>query len=577
MKKEFSLSRDKAMINFTAKYCVTSEALLDSYGFKKVLGTYIKRIKKRDCGIYNYIVNCIDNDDDVLMDCIVTLFKLLVVLDVDSIKKIDARYACLLKDTEKFVELIEGLYNFWRKIERYTIVHNKRIGDGLQNVSFIEANYNFTKLVLDTYRKIEETVLGYNHKVYRQLSAGGNVGLILNDIKGNCPEEYSFLNAVPFVDSILLQTPFISYPKRNKRSGIFKEEFKNPLEGLSINADHWFCFPIKVGELLAYVYFHRDFMTQGVSLSNLFEIAREEEYNGKKPDIIYVYGIRDNNNEMKTVFYKDKSNDIILGYANHNEDIDYFGYMKKMLLTIHNIKMIESGYIPIHGAMVNITMKNGKTANVIIMGDSGAGKSESLEAFRQLSEDYIKDMTIIFDDMGVVKIEKENELRAYGTEIGAFVRLDDLDVGYAYKNIDRSIFMNPDKINARVIIPVASYSEIMRGYPVDIFLYANNYEEGEEIQFFNTPEEAIPVFKAGARMAKGTTTEKGLVTSYFANPFGPVQRKEEMDKLLEKYFNKFYENNVKVGVIRTCLGIDGKEKEGPRKAAVKLFELIKSL
>ena len=55
--------------------------------------------------------------------------------------------------------------------------------------------------------------------------------------------------------------------------------------------------------------------------------------------------------------------------------------------------------------MVNIELKDGNTANVVIMGDSGAGKSESLEAFRALSEDYISNMTIIFDDMGTFKIE----------------------------------------------------------------------------------------------------------------------------------------------------------------------------
>ena len=48
-----------------------------------------------------------------------------------------------------------------------------------------------------------------------------------------------------------------------------------------------------------------------------------------------------------------------------------------MLLTLHNLIMIKRGYLPIHGAMVNIEMKNGKQANVVIMGDSGAGKSEA--------------------------------------------------------------------------------------------------------------------------------------------------------------------------------------------------------
>ena len=35
-------------------------------------------------------------------------------------------------------------------------------------------------------------------------------------------------------------------------------------------------------------------------------------------------------------------------------------------------------------------------------------------------------------------------------KIGAFVRLDDMASGYAYREMDRAIFMNPDKINSRI-------------------------------------------------------------------------------------------------------------------------------
>ena len=39
----------------------------------------------------------------------------------------------------------------------------------------------------------------------------------------------------------------------------------------------------------------------------------------------------------------------MLGYISHCEEIDYFGYMKKMTLTLHNLIMIKRGYLPIHG------------------------------------------------------------------------------------------------------------------------------------------------------------------------------------------------------------------------------------
>ncbi|EKN42866.1 hypothetical protein CFSAN001627_04120, partial [Clostridium botulinum CFSAN001627] len=79
------------------------------------------------------------------------------------------------------------------------------------------------------------------------------------------------------------------------------------------------------------------------------------------------------------------------------------------------------------------------------------------------------------------------------------------------------------------------------------------------------------------RMAKGTTTEKGLVKTYFANPFGPAQKVEDTEKLLVEYFNKFFQSGVKVGQLRTRLGISGMEKDGPKKAAISLLEEIKNI
>ena len=405
---------------------------------------------------------------------------------------------------------------------------------------------------------------------------------MINKILWPMPNGYEALENIPFIDSILLETPFITYPKRNTRTGMFSEVYENPLKYANINEDHWFCYPAKVGELLAYIYFHRDYMAHGITLCNLFEMARKEECRGRKPDMIYVFGANDEDGDerLKTVFYDDKENDIMLGYVNHSEEIDYFGYMKKMTLTLHNLIMIKRGNLPIHGAMVNITLKDGKTANVAIMGDSGAGKSESLEAFRTLGEEHISNMTIIFDDMGTFKL-KDGKIFGYGTETGAFVRLDDLDQGYAFKEMDRSIFMNPDKTNARLVMPVAPYNEIIKGYEIDLFYYANNYDEVEEggnsISYFENAKDAIKVFRSGARMAKGTTSEKGLVESYFANPFGPAQKQEETDKLLDKYFNAMFDGTVKVGQLRTCLGVKGQEKVGPRNAALELFEEIKKL
>lgn len=575
MLQEFTLSEGKAILNFTLKYCDTRQKILNSYGFRKVIGTFVQKIKTDEVIIYDYYLEAFKTDEEFERS-LIEVFKLLTICDLKEVLKVNQKYAVFFDDKSLFIELIELLYNFWRKLSRFAVVHNSTIGEGLQSVRFIQASELFNELVLSIYRKAEETVMGYQHRVYRQLTAGVNAGLRLNDINWNCPIEYNGLAKIPFITSVVFYPPFIAYTKNNTRSGLFQEQKVNPLTNVVLNENDWFLYPVKVGSMLTFVYFHKDYMSQGFGLSNLFELAKESEYIGKKPDMIYLFGYEDGYSEKRTFYYKDTKNDILIGYANHCDEVDYFGYMKKMLLTLHNIKQMSLGHLPIHGAMVNILLKNGTEANIVIMGDSGAGKSESLEAFRTLNESYIRHMRIIFDDMGILKKEEDGTIKGYGTETGAFVRIDDLDSSYAFEQLDRGIFMNPDKKNARITIPAATYDIIMKGYKVDYFLYANNYELPEKgrITFFDNLDDAIQVFEDGARKAKGTTSEVGLVKSFFANPFGPVQEKETAKVLIRQYFEDMSANGVKIGQIHTSLGIEGQEHEGPKKAAEEMFHLI---
>ena len=574
MQQDFALNRGKVMINFTLKFCDNRQKILTSNGFQRVLESFIEKIKKEDVIIYDYYIKSFENDAQ-FVDGLVNVFRLLTVCDKDETLKVNKKHSIFLDDTDLFLELIELLYAYWRRLDRITIIRNNQIGDGIQNARFTQANSLFNELILDIYRRVVETAMGFQHRVYRQLTAGANASMALNDAPWNCPVEYKGLASVPFVSSVVFHPPFITHTEKNTRDGIFEEHSTNPIENIVLNDDDWYVFPAKVGNMLTFVYFHKDFMDHGLGLSNLFELANESEYIGKKPDIIYVFGYEDGHNEKRTFYYKDKKNDIMIGYANYCDDIDYFGYMKKMLLTLHNLKQMSEGSLPIHGAMVNIILRNGTESNVIIVGDSGAGKSESLEAFRTLNEKYIRHMRVVFDDMGYLKLEADGQIKAYGTEIGAFVRIDDLDPTYAYEQLDRGIYTNPDKVNARITIPISSYEVISRGYPVDYMLYANNYAESDtKIKFIDDIDAAIAVFEAGTRKAKGTTTEKGLVKSYFANPFGPVQERELAEKLVRQYFGILNDSKTKIGEIHTSLAIDGRAKEGPREAAEELFTLI---
>ncbi len=572
MIKEYSQNRSNVIMNFSVKFCDNSEELLSSFGFKRVLEKYIQTLQKKDSVLYDKITKTIPKEN--IVKTYTELFKLLLSLDKKDVARLNNLYKGMLSHKDLLFDFIEGLYSYWRSLERYALIQSNGSDKGIQNVNFIDANNAFLNIILNTYRRIEENILGEHHNIYRQLSAGINAGIVLTPYQSKIFNYYDVLNGIEFIKSIVFTPPFVIYPKKNTRSGVFKEVYDNPIINLPMNKSHYFCYPAKVGESLAFIYFHRDFMNHGISLCNLFELAKPDEYKYKDPDLVYVFGQRIKDNKKETVFYHDKENDTYVGFVSSSDEIDYFGYMKKMILTLHNVRMIDRGNLPIHGAMVNVTLKNGKKANIAIMGDSGAGKSESLEAFRTLSSKYLKEIKIIFDDMGVFKVEN-GKIYGYGTEVGAFVRLDDLADGYAFEAMDRGIFMNPHKINARLLYPVSSYKDIMQGYKVDIFLYANNYVNAKQVlRLIDDKDAAIDIFKKGTRKAKGTTSELGVIDSYFANPFGVVQRKEQSEQIIKRVFDVLYNNNTEVGEIYTKLAIDGYERKGPEKAAQKLFEWI---
>ncbi len=456
--------------------------------------------------------------------------------------------------------IVENIYDFWRDYKRYLFA-DLSVSYVINETNFHDIFNNFNRTVLDMYRRICLN-LGVKFNIMRELPAGGNAFILLN--RTNYPV-YNELKDIPVLHSIIFRPPFVVNSKSNKRQGIFPIIDSNPVYGL--DKEGFYCYPILVGKKRVFVYFKDRYMSLALALSNLFE--HDDEYKENKPDIIILFG-----SDTKEGIYYDADNDVHIASLIERDEIDYFGYMKKIILTAYNMEMISVGGLPIHGACVSLTLKDHRQKNIILIGDSGAGKSETLEALRKIANDYVVDMTTIFDDMGTLLFD-DGKLKAYGTEIGAFVRTDDLENGYTYKVFDRAIFMNPSLSNARIVLPISSYDDITMGVEVDAIFYANNYEEKDsKIRLFSSLESALEVFKKGARVAKGTTGETGLVTTFFANPFGPVQLQEETNILLDKYFSYFFEYNIKVGEIYTGLAL-ANGAENPVYAATELLKKLK--
>jgi len=563
------ISDRKVIIRLTRRLCETPDELLASEVFADVVGRCVADLARR----HSILLHIFENEEVTPADltCLIRTLQFLLKIPADLLPNLVPGSQRLLADRRRFGAFVEHLYNFWRSHDRFVVCDS--IGDELDKRPYRTFNATveqLTHLVRATYRDIQENVTGVHPRIYRQVRAGANMAVI--GIPHDLPyptASYHQLNRISLIRQVLLNPPVILNPPMNKRRGQFKRVAVNPLDRVSLRPEEWLCYPALVGSLLVPIYFHERFFELGFSLGNLFELADDGDL-ARKPDAVYLFGVPgealDSLDPLPTVFYDDEEHDLLVGAVPNRDEFGYFGYLKKMVLTLHNIKMMKT------------VMRDDRAANVLLIGDTGTGKSETLEALRLLGEEAVQDMIIIADDMGSLDITSDGSVIGYGTETGAFVRLDDLQPGYVFGQMDRSIIMSPGKVNTRVVLPVTTHAEVIRGHPVDFILYANNYQpvDGDHpiLERFSTPEQAIAVFRAGTAMSKGTTAATGLTHAYFANIFGPAQYPEVHDRLANRFFAAYFEHGLFVGQMRTRLGLPGWEMTGPQASAQELLKVL---
>lgn len=577
----FSIIDKKIIIRIHDRICETEEELVLSALFREIVQGALGQLRKRN----SYLLNIFGKTEVTPQDIktLIEVLRFLTKMPGHLIPKVVPQGAVFLRDPNLFNDFVEYLYNYWRGFDRFVI--SDSTGKDLDQKpyrTFSMTIGQLTNLIRGAYRDIQENITGKHPRIYRQVAAGAEISTI--SVQKNIPfpaPVYEKLNQIPVIRQILLYPPLILNPSMNKRTGRFERVAQNPLDLIDVKKEEWLCYPAKVGSLIIFIYFHNKFSDLGHSLCNLFQLAEDEDLT-RKPDAVFVFGAEENAldslSSFPTVFYDDEKNGLLSAAIPRRDEFGYFGYLKKMTLTLHNIIMMKKGRWPFHGALVRMFLQGGREATILFVGDTGAGKSETLEALRGIAEDTVHDLMIIADDMGSLEITSRGEILGYGTETGAFLRLDDLQPGYALGQIDRAIIMSPNQVNARIVLPVTTFENIIAGWKIDFVIYANNYEDIDEdhplLERFESVDKAFSVFKEGTVMSKGTTTSTGIVHSYFANVFGPPQYKHLHEPLARRFFEAFFEKGIFVGQMRTRLGIPGWERKGPEHAAKELLQKI---
>jgi len=467
----------------------------------------------------------------------------------------------IIKSKTILYTLYNNLYNYYREFLRIALVFDVTNSNTLTNIL-----NTVNHLTITLYRKITERLLNTKYLVYRNLSAGVNTIISLGVGNSFC-KETSF---IPIIQKIMFEPPLIIDNKQNRRNGEFSFS-ENTFDISQVDLSNSLCYCINIGKKKAYIYFKSEYIHHILCLSNLFEMIKHDISSKIKPDIVLLLGY---DYKLDRCIIHDKNKKVYFAILNGCVENDYFGYVKKILLTAFNLCIIDNKFLPIHGCGAIITLNDNTKKNICLVGDSGVGKSETLETLRADFSNRIRDIEIIFDDMGYI-YKKNNHIYFSGTEIGAFIRTDDLDSNYAYKQLDRAIYINPTKNNSRLIMPINLYNRIIDDYKVDCFFYLNNYDDNEEISYYKNINEMKETFVLGKRLALNTTNEVGITNTFFSNPFGPLQKKEQTLLLIDKYFKTLYNNSI-CGILYTKLGLRDKKKEGLKKAASNLLDALEN-
>ena len=507
--------------------CSTPAQLLKSRAFARYLDIYKKSFKEEMEA----------RQDRQRNDALQRVAFMEKITARDAVTILEADQVADMERARAVVRFLDGAFHHYRKsgYKRLVRLQNEVVSTGEETPATVKNKVtakaqNLADLILETRRQLLDKV-GLDQGVRRTPGMDASPNVTAGEISGhyfNLPSDYVQLSYVPLTIAADILTGVDYSTPANKRAYPFYELDHNPFKAENFEPDDWVSVPLQVGSSLIVAYLHksRGTIEMEPGLLNLFPFARIDEIKaGKRPDGIFMFG--DPNAAFEELgYWWDEENRMLVGMVPNFDELKYFGYCKKPILTLHNVIAIQKGEIPLH-----------------------CGCTRYVVRFDEQDEPYIAEMLVKADDMGRVVLTKGDDglVRPifYGTETGAFACLDGFSEHAKMQMLGREVGYNKETgSNARQIVPVADEGEVFQGDVLDVLLYMNNFtiiEQGAyTIDTDMSVEEAIEHFRLGERVASGSTsTHRGSKeSSYWANPF-PALKDNDGTVLHPDLYEKF--------------------------------------
>lgn len=518
--------------------CSTPEQLLKSRAFAKYLeiykGAFVHELETRD-----------DRDSAEVRQKIDFIGRIgasdfVAILEGED----DPQDRRTLERWRSLVRFMDGGFHHFRGsgYSRLVRLQNDVVSTGLETPQTVkdkvtEKATSLSDLILETRRQLMQKV-GLEQGVRRSGGLAATPNVTAGEISGhyfNLPADYTALAHVPLTIAADIMTGVDYETPSNKRAEPFYELDHNPFEDARFDPEEWVAVPLQVGRSLIAAYIHksRGCIEMEPGLLNLFPFASSDVVKQhERPHGVFVFGDPNVSPEDLGYFW-DRENALLVGMVPNRDELKYFGYAKKPILTLHNVLAIREGDLPLHCGCTRYVLR--------FDGDAG--------------EPYIVEMVVKADDMGRLGLEEGGDGVTrpvfYGTETGAFACLDGFSEQAKMQMAGREVGYNRQTgSNARQIVPVTDEEEVTTGSPLDVLLYMNNFNLKEKgaatIDTDMSVETAIEHFRKGERVAAGSTkTHRGSKeSSYWANPF-PLLKDPAGKVLHPELYERFQENEAR--------------------------------
>ena len=159
--------------------CSTTQELVESQAFARVVDMYLDRLAVHNSSLLSDLD--VDPADFGRRARLLDHLRLLANNPIERLAGTSPEGAALLERRAALHQFVEGLYDYWRGFDRFMVSHSEAgpaAGDRRPYRAFNETVGVLGDLVRGLYRDVAENITGEHPRVYRQVAAGAEVGVI---------------------------------------------------------------------------------------------------------------------------------------------------------------------------------------------------------------------------------------------------------------------------------------------------------------------------------------------------------------------------------------------------------------